>query len=102
MLMTSLSYMVSFTGFDLVEKFLTQPLLVIAGTEAGSLWHSQELYAKAPGPKELVLIDGATHMDLYDGPRVVEVVAALSPFFAENLGDPLDLKLMASAGARSR
>jgi fermentation-respiration switch protein FrsA (DUF1100 family) len=87
MLMTSLSYMVSFTGFDLVETFLTQPLLVIAGSEAGSLWHSQELYAKAPGPKELVVIDGATHMDLYDGPRVEEVVAALSPFFAKSLGD---------------
>jgi hypothetical protein len=41
-------------------------------------------------------------MDLYDGPRVEEVVAALSPFFAENLVDPLDPKLMASAGARSR
>jgi uncharacterized protein len=102
MLMTSLSYMVSFTGFDLVEKFLTQPLLVIAGTEAGSLWHSQELYAKAAGPKKLVLIDGATHMDLYDGPRVEEVVATLSPFFAENLGGPLDAKLTASASTRSR
>jgi uncharacterized protein len=102
MLMTSLSYLVSFTGFDLVETFLTQPLLVIAGSEAGSLWHSEELYAKAPGPKELVLVDGATHMDLYDGPRVEEVVAALSPFFANNLGDPLDAKLTASAGTQSR
>jgi uncharacterized protein len=101
MLMTSLSYMVCFTGFDLVETFLTQPLLVVAGSEAGSLWHSQELYAKAPGPKELVMIDGATHMDLYDGPRVDEVVAALSPFFAYNLGDPLDVKLTAGAGTQS-
>jgi fermentation-respiration switch protein FrsA (DUF1100 family) len=96
MLMTSLSYMVFFTGFDLVEAFLTQPLLVIAGSEAGSLWHSQELYAKAPGPKELVMIDGATHMDLYDGSRVDEVVSALSPFFAQNLGAPLDAQPAAS------
>ena len=96
MLMTSLSYMVSFTGFDLVETFLTQPLLVIAGSEAGSSWHSQELYAKAPGPKELVMINGATHMDLYDK-RVDEVVSKLSPFFAHNLGDPLEAQLTASA-----
>jgi fermentation-respiration switch protein FrsA (DUF1100 family) len=102
MLATSLSYMVAFHGFDLVETFLTQPLLVVAGTEAGSLWHSQELYAKAPGTKELVMIDGATHMDLYDGPRVAEVVSALSPFFAQNLGDPLDAKLLANAASQTR
>jgi fermentation-respiration switch protein FrsA (DUF1100 family) len=93
-LMTSLSYMVSFTGFDLVEKYLTQPLLVVAGTEAESLWHSQELYAKAPGPKELVLIEGATHMDLYDK-LVDEVITSLSPFFELNLGDALDDKVPA-------
>ncbi len=87
MLTDSLSYMVAFHGFDLVESFLTQPLLVVAGSEAGSLWHSAELYAKARGNKELVVIDGATHMDLYDGPRVDEVLGHLSPFFADNLGD---------------
>jgi fermentation-respiration switch protein FrsA (DUF1100 family) len=31
------------------------------------LWRSQELYAKAKGDKELFVIDGATHMDLYAG-----------------------------------
>lgn len=39
----------------------------MAGTRAGSLWQSKELHSYAAGPKELVLIDGATHMDLYDG-----------------------------------
>jgi fermentation-respiration switch protein FrsA (DUF1100 family) len=102
MLMTSLSYMVSFTGFDLVETLLTQPLLVVAGSEAGSMWHSQELYAKAPGPKELVVIEGATHMDLYDGPRVDQVVGELSPFFATNLGDPLGSQRPATVGTQSR
>ena len=85
MLLTSLSYMVSFTGFDRVEALLTQPVLIVAGSEAGSLWHSADLYAKAPGPKRLVVIDGATHMDLYDGARVDEVVDTLSPFFERNL-----------------
>jgi fermentation-respiration switch protein FrsA (DUF1100 family) len=36
-----------FDAFDLVDPLLTQPLLVIAGDEAGSLWHSKELYAPA-------------------------------------------------------
>ena len=100
-LIESLSYMVAFHGFDLVETLLTQPLLVVAGGDAGSLWHSAELYAKAPAPKELVIIDSATHMDLYDL-RVDEVVEKLAPFFAENLGDPRVAELTATAQARRR
>jgi len=41
--------MVSFTGFDRVDTLLTQPLMIIAGSAAGSLWHSQALHAKAAG-----------------------------------------------------
>ncbi len=52
MLIEGASYMVPFAGFDRVETLLTQPVLIVAGTEAGTLWHSRELYAKAPGPKE--------------------------------------------------
>jgi uncharacterized protein len=85
MLLTSASYMISFTGFDLVASFLTQPLLVIAGSKAGSLWHSQELHAKSPGPKELYIVEGATHMDLYDGEGVGIAMKKLSPFFKKNL-----------------
>ena len=43
MLMTSISTLASFTGFEGADTFITQPLLMIAGSEAGSLWHSQEL-----------------------------------------------------------
>jgi uncharacterized protein len=85
MLLTSVSHMVSFTGFDRVDTLLTQPLMIIAGSAAGSLWHSQELHAKAAGPKELVVIDGATHMDLYDGEGVGLAMARLSPFFKRTL-----------------
>ena len=85
MLLSSASYMVSFTGFDLVGAFLTQPLLIVAGSKAGSLWHSQELHAKAAGPKELFLIDGATHMDLYDGKGADLAMNQLAPFFKRTL-----------------
>jgi uncharacterized protein len=85
MLLTSASYKASFTGFDLVVSFLTQPLLVIAGSKAGSLWHSQELHAKSPGPKELYIVEGATPMDLYDGEGVGIAMKRLSPFFEKNL-----------------
>ena len=41
----------AFTGFDRIDTLLTQPLLVVAGSDAGSLWHSQELTAGRPRPR---------------------------------------------------
>jgi hypothetical protein len=43
MLMNGLDAWMTFDAFDLVEVLLTRPLLIIAGSEAGSLWHSWEL-----------------------------------------------------------
>lgn len=76
-----------FDGFGQADKLLTQPLLLIAGSEAGSLWHSQELHTKAASKeKELFIIKGATHMDLYDGKQYVPQVAKkLAVFFGKNL-----------------
>lgn len=86
MLMTSISTGMSFTGFEGADTFITQPLLVIAGSEAGSLWHSNELHAKAASrDKELFVIPGATHMDLYDGPGAETAARKLAPFFKGKL-----------------
>ncbi|MCJ8159559.1 alpha/beta hydrolase [Sphingomonas sp. LaA6.9] len=86
MLMTSVSTGMSFTGFEGADTFITQPLLMIAGSEAGSLWHSKELHAKAASrDKELVIIPGATHMDLYDGPGADTAASKLAPFFKSRL-----------------
>ncbi len=89
MLYTSLSYAVYFNAFEEADKLLTQPLLLVAGSEAGSLWHSQELNAKAASKeKELFIIQGATHMDLYDGREYVPQVAKkLATFFGKTLGE---------------
>lgn len=35
MLLASVSYLVAFTGFDQISTLLTQPLLVVAGSESG-------------------------------------------------------------------
>jgi fermentation-respiration switch protein FrsA (DUF1100 family) len=86
MLMTSISTLASFTGFEGADTYLTQPVLLVAGSEAGSLWHSQELHATAASKdKELVIIDGATHMDLYDGEGADHAAGKLSPFFTRTL-----------------
>ena len=86
MLMSGQVYAAGFNGFDRIETLLTQPLLVVAGSEAGSLWHSQELYSRAASmQKQLAIIPGATHMDLYDGPGVDQAMQRLTPFFTTNL-----------------
>lgn len=85
LLFTSISSMVAFTGFDRIETLLTQPLMVIAGNKAGSFWHSEELHARAAGPKQLFVVDGATHMDLYDGPGANIALNQLTPFYKRTL-----------------
>ncbi|EMM4085554.1 alpha/beta hydrolase [Shigella flexneri] len=86
MLMSSLIYWMAFDAFDLVDPLLTQPLAIIAGSAADSLWQSQELYAKAPSSaKELCIIEGASHMDLYDGEGQRKALEKIIPFFIKYL-----------------
>lgn len=86
MLMTSISTLASFTGFEGADVYLTQPLLIVAGSKAGSLWHSQELHKTAASvQKNLHIIPGATHMDLYDGQGATVATSKLAPFFKNHL-----------------
>lgn len=85
----SLSKIFAFDAFHLVEELLTQPVLIVAGGDAGSLWHSTELYTRARSEKRLVVVEGGTHMDFYDVPEYVDrAVAEAVPFFEKNLAAP--------------
>ncbi|ART71384.1 hypothetical protein BTO20_25095 [Mycobacterium dioxanotrophicus] len=82
----SLAKIFAFDAFHLVEDLLTQPILMVAGSDAGSLWATTGLHARVRSDKKLVIIDGATHMDFYDVPKYVDLaVAEAVPFFIENL-----------------
>ncbi|MGX2996092.1 alpha/beta hydrolase [Streptomyces sp. JNUCC 64] len=83
----SLSQIITYDAFHKAEAFLTQPLLVIAGSEAGSKWMSDDLLARAASQdKTLHVVEGANHMELYDGEKeVAEAVSELGPFFADKL-----------------
>lgn len=82
----SVSRIFTFDAFHLVEDLLTQPTLIVAGSDAGSLWMSTELHGRVRSPKKLVVVEGGTHMDFYDVPKYVDrAVAEAVPFFQENL-----------------
>ena len=76
--------------FDATDQIalIDQPLLMIAGSKADSLYMTEDAFAKATGTtdKELVLLDGATHIDTYWVPRHVDAaVAKLTTFYARTL-----------------
>jgi len=85
--MSSLLELMNFdaaTNMDLIE----QPLLMMAGSKADSLYMSKsafELATKAKD-KELFLIDGATHIDTYWKPQYVnQAMDKLDQFYGKNL-----------------
>lgn len=88
MLTRSLTQIISYDAYNKAEAFLTQPVLAIAGSAAGSKWMSDDLITRAASTdKQLYVVDGANHMSLYDVPHyVAEAVAALVPFFKRTLG----------------
>ncbi|WP_457354480.1 alpha/beta hydrolase [Roseateles sp. P5_D6] len=82
-LMTSLDKMLAFTVFHLIPDLLTQPLLLIAGSIADTKVYSEQAFALSKGPKELFVIEGATHVALYDRPEYVDqAIAKLVSFFS--------------------
>ncbi|MFN4289936.1 MAG: alpha/beta hydrolase [Permianibacter sp.] len=83
----NLMQIVSYDAYHKAEAFLTQPILAVAGSNAGSKWMSDDLIARAASKdKQLYVVNGADHMDLYDVPKYVdEAVSQLAPFFLTKL-----------------
>lgn len=75
-----------FDSYALIELIAPRPLLMIAGSKAETLHFSEGAIARAKEPKELFIIDGATHFDLYDKPEYVDpAVDRLTDFFGRHL-----------------
>jgi fermentation-respiration switch protein FrsA (DUF1100 family) len=69
-------------------ELIQQPLLMIAGTKADSLYMSEDAIAKATGAKdkELFKLDGATHIETYWVPQYVDAaIAKLTSFYGRTL-----------------
>jgi fermentation-respiration switch protein FrsA (DUF1100 family) len=67
-----------------IKEISPRPVLLVHGENAHSRYFSETAYAAAAEPKELVIIPGASHVDLYD--RVdVTPFDRLTAFFREHL-----------------
>jgi len=64
--LTSNAKFINFYPFNDIETISPRPMLFIAGEIAHSIEFSQDAYKLAAEPKELYIIPGAGHVDLYD------------------------------------
>jgi hypothetical protein len=82
--MTSNVKFMNFYPFNDIETISPRPMLFIAGQNAHSLEFSEDAYALAAEPKELVIIPGAGHVDLYDRVNLIPF-DKLTGFFQNSL-----------------
>lgn len=85
--MSSLLDLMRWDAADQIE-LIDQPLLMIAGSKADSLYMTEDAFPKATGTKdkELFKIEGATHIETYWVPKYVDAaMGQLTPFFARTL-----------------
>jgi uncharacterized protein len=74
----------NFYPFAQIETISPRPVLFITGDQAHSIEFSQDAYKRAAEPKELFLVPGAGHVDLYDRVNLIPF-DKLSEFFRGNL-----------------
>lgn len=83
----SLSELMTWDATDQID-LINVPLLMIAGSQADSLYMTEDAYQKATGTtdKELFEIPGATHIQTYYVPKYVDqAMAKLTEFFGRTL-----------------
>jgi uncharacterized protein len=56
----------SFPMYANIEMISPRPILLVAGENAHSRYYSEDVYKLASEPKELLIVPGADHVDLYD------------------------------------
>ena len=80
---TPLSFM-TFPLMTYIAEISPRPILLIHGEKAHSRYFSETAFAAAAEPKELVIVPGASHVDLYDRVDLIPF-DRLTQFFQEHL-----------------
>ncbi|WP_316848872.1 alpha/beta hydrolase [Pedobacter agri] len=82
----SFDKMIAANGVANVKTLLKQPIILIAGSDAGTKWQSDNIYREVQGIKQLEIIENANHFDLYDQLEyVLQAEEKLVAFFANHL-----------------
>ncbi|AHK29102.1 dienelactone hydrolase [Rhodococcus opacus PD630] len=74
----------NFYPFNDIETISPRPMLFIAGEDAHSREFTEEAYRLAGDRKELVIVPGAGHVDLYDRVEMIPF-DKLTEFYTQNL-----------------
>jgi fermentation-respiration switch protein FrsA (DUF1100 family) len=81
---TPLSFM-NMALLTYIKEIAPRPMLLIHGEKAHSRYFSETAFAAAAEPKELMIIPGASHTDLYDHMDLIPF-DKLDAFFHQHLG----------------
>lgn len=68
-----------------IKEIAPRPILFVHGEKAHSRYFAETAYAAAAEPKELMIIPGASHVDLYDRLDIIPF-DKFTDFFRRNLG----------------
>ncbi|EBS6151647.1 alpha/beta hydrolase [Salmonella enterica subsp. enterica serovar Inganda] len=83
-LLSSIGKFMNFYPFNDIETISPRPMLFITGDHAHSKEFSEDAFKRAGQPKELYIVPGAGHVDLYDRSDLIPFVK-LTSFFKMNL-----------------
>jgi alkylhydroperoxidase/carboxymuconolactone decarboxylase family protein YurZ len=82
--LTSRMDFMNFPLLNHIESISPRPILFIMGENAHSRYFTEDAYEMAAEPKELYIVPGARHIDLYDDVNLIPF-DKLESFFTENL-----------------
>lgn len=70
-MLSSIGKFMNFYPFNDIETISPRPMLFITGDQAHSKEFSEDAFKRAGQPKELYVVPGAGHVDLYDRTDVI-------------------------------
>ena len=83
-MLSSIGKFMNFYPFNDIETISPRPMLFITGDQAHSKEFGEDAFKRAGQPKELYVVPGAGHVDLYDRTDVIPF-DKLTDFFRDNL-----------------
>ncbi|QRM55093.1 alpha/beta hydrolase [Sinorhizobium sp. BG8] len=102
MLVSHAAPAIAWDAFAFSETLLTQPMMVVFGDKPGGFGayrDGMEIYGRAASKKkELVVVEGWSHYDLYDNPTPTGIALnRIIPFLKQHLGETAVSHLTAAA-----